>query len=104
VHVRTAGSSPAAAVHPSVVAALDEVGIPIAAEFPKPLTDEVVQAADYVITMGCGDACPVYPGRRYMDWELDDPVGLGVDDVRRVRDEIVRRIEGLLLEMGLTAR
>lgn len=104
VHVRTAGSSPAAAVHPAVVAALDEVGIPIAAEFPKPLTDEVVQAADYVITMGCGDACPVYPGRRYMDWELDDPVGLGVDDVRRVRDEIVRRIEGLLLEMGLTAR
>jgi len=104
VHVRTAGSSPAIAVHPAVIAALDEVGIPIAAEFPKPLTDEVVQAADYVITMGCGDACPVYPGRRYMDWELDDPVGLGVDDVRRVRDEIVRRIEGLLLEMGLTAR
>lgn len=103
VHVRTAGSAPASAINPAVVEALDEIGIPIAAEFPKPLTDEVVQAADYVITMGCGDACPVYPGRRYMDWDLDDPVGLPASDVRRVRDEILNRVEQLLAEMGLTS-
>ena len=75
VHVRTAGSRPASQVDPAVVAALDEIGVPVTAEFPKPLTDEVVQAADFVITMGCGDACPVYSGRRYMDWPIADPVG-----------------------------
>ena len=101
VHVRTAGSAPAAIVHPSVVAVLDEIGVPVAAEFPKPLTDEVVQAADYVVTMGCGDACPVYPGRRYMDWVLDDPVGLPLAGVRRIRDQIFARVEGLLGELDL---
>jgi len=101
IHVRTAGSSPAAIVHPSVVEVLDEIGVPVAAEFPKPLTDEVVQAADYVVTMGCGDACPVYPGRRYMDWVLDDPVGLPLSGVRRIRDQIFTRVEGLLTELDL---
>lgn len=101
VHVRTAGSSPASAVHPIVIDALDEIGVPLAAEFPKPLTDEVVQAADYVITMGCGDACPIYPGRRYMDWVIDDPVGMSVDDVRRIRDDIYSRVQDLLEGMHL---
>ncbi|MET1044099.1 MAG: metalloregulator ArsR/SmtB family transcription factor [Microbacteriaceae bacterium] len=99
VHVRTAGSEPAASVHPVVVDALDEVGVPLAADFPKPLTDEVVRAADYVITMGCGDACPVYPGRRYLDWELDDPVGQPIEKVREIRDDIERRVRALLAEL-----
>jgi len=102
VHVRTAGSSPASAVHASVVDALDEIGIPLASEFPKPLTDEVVQAADYVVTMGCGDACPIYPGRRYMDWTLADPVGLSMDEVRIIRDDIFARVESLLAGMKLS--
>lgn len=101
VHVRTAGSAPAAVVHPSVIDALDEIGVPLAAEFPKPLTDEVVQAADYVITMGCGDACPIYPGRRYMDWILDDPVGKSPAEIRVIRDEIVDRVRSLIDEMGM---
>jgi len=101
VHVRTAGSSPASSVHPVVIDALDEIGVPLAAEFPKPLTDEVVQAADYVITMGCGDACPIYPGRRYMDWVIDDPVGLSLEEVRRIRDDIFGRVQDLLDGMKL---
>jgi len=101
VHVRTAGSSPARAVHSMVVDALDEIGVPLAAEFPKPLTDEVVQAADFVITMGCGDACPIYPGRRYMDWIIDDPVNRPVGDVRRIRDDIFERVRALIDEMQL---
>ena len=101
VHVRTAGSSPAPAVYPTVIEALDEIGVPLAAEFPKPLTDEVVQAADYVVTMGCGDACPIYPGRRYMDWAIDDPMGLPIDQVRRVRDDIFERVQALVEGMGL---
>nr|WP_104082559.1 arsenate reductase ArsC [Cryobacterium sp. Y11] len=100
VHVRTAGSAPAAAVNSIVVEALDEIGIPLATEFPKPLTEEVVQAADYVITMGCGDACPIYPGRRYMDWDLEDPVGKSLEEVRLIRDEISARVHALLAEMG----
>jgi protein-tyrosine-phosphatase/DNA-binding transcriptional ArsR family regulator len=100
VHVRTAGSAPAASVHQSVIDALDEIGVPLASEFPKPLTDEVVQAADFVITMGCGDACPIYPGRRYMDWPIDDPVGLPMSEVRRVRDDIFVRVQGLLDDMN----
>lgn len=104
VHVRTAGSAPAARVHQDIVDVLDEVGIPIAAEFPKPLTDEVVQAADVVVTMGCGDACPVLPGRRYLDWSLDDPVGLDREEQRRVRDEIRAHIEELVAELGVTPR
>lgn len=95
VHVRTAGSAPASMVHPDVIEVLDEIGVPIAAEFPKPLTDEVVQAADVVVTMGCGDACPVYPGRRYLDWDLDDPVGRPRSEMARIRDEIVDRVTDL---------
>ncbi|GAA1954647.1 arsenate reductase ArsC [Microbacterium aquimaris] len=101
VHVRTAGSAPATQVHPRIIAALDEVGVPVSDEYPKPLTDEVVQAADYVVTMGCGDACPVYPGRRYSDWDLPDPLDLDDDGMRQVRDEIRARIDALLTELGL---
>ena len=78
-----------------------EVGIDIAGEFPKPWTDEIVQAADVVVTMGCGDACPLFPGKRYEDWELDDPAGQGVDAVRPIRDEIEGRVRGLLAELGV---
>jgi ArsR family transcriptional regulator len=96
VHVRTAGSDPANEVRGSIVTALDEIGVPIAGEYPKPLTDEVVRAADVVITMGCGDACPIYPGRRYLDWELEDPVGRPIAEVRGIRDEIEQRVRELL--------
>lgn len=101
VHVRTAGSNPAATVHRSIVQALDEIGVPLASEFPKPLTDEVVQASDFVVTMGCGDACPIYPGRRYMDWDIADPLLLPIDGVRAVRDDIYARVQSLIEEMGL---
>lgn len=101
VTVLTAGSEPTAAINPLVVSALDEVGIPVGAEFPKPLTDEVVRAADVVVTMGCGDACPVYPGRRYLDWELPDPVVLSLEGVRGVRDDIESRVRLLLSEMNI---
>ncbi|MBN9216275.1 MAG: arsenate reductase ArsC [Microbacterium sp.] len=101
VHVRTAGSEPAMAVHPRVREVLAEVGIPLSDDFPKPLTDEVIQAADYVVTMGCGDACPVYPGRRYMDWELEDPLTLDDAGLRTVRDRIRAHVENLLAEMGI---
>jgi len=96
VRVRTAGSEPASAVRSVIVAALDEIGVPIGGEFPKPLTDEVVRAADFVITMGCGDACPVYPGRQYLDWDLADPVGLPIAQVRDIRDDIEARVRALL--------
>ncbi len=96
VHVRTAGSEPVDVVRPTVVAALDEIGVPIGGEYPKPLTDEVVRAADVVITMGCGDACPVYPGRRYLDWELDDPAGQPLPKVREIRDDIEARVRELI--------
>jgi arsenate reductase (thioredoxin) len=99
VHVRTAGSDPADEINPAVVAAMAEVGVDLSQEFPKPLTDEFVRAADAVITMGCGDACPVYPGKRYEDWELDDPSGEDVATVRRIRDDIERRVEALLAEL-----
>ena len=99
VHVRSAGSSPGEHVNPAVVEAMAEVGLDLSKEFPKPLTDDVVQAADVVITMGCGDACPVYLGKRYLDWELDDPAGKPVEDVRPIRDEIDRRVQGLLAEL-----
>jgi len=100
VRVLTAGSEPAAVINPKIIAALDEVGIPIGGEYPKPLTDEVVRAADYVITMGCGDACPIYPGRRYLDWDLPDPASLTMDGVRAVRDDIDARVRSLLAEMA----
>jgi len=99
VHVRTAGSDPAGQLRSSVVTALDEIGVPVAGEYPKPLTDEVVRAADVVITMGCGDACPVYPGRRYLDWQLDDPAGRPLTEVRRIRDDIEARVRSLLAEL-----
>ena len=90
------GSEPGAEVNPAAIAAMAEVGIDITGEFPKPWTDEIVRAADVVVTMGCGDACPLFPGKRYEDWELDDPAGLGVDAVRPIRDEIRRRVETLI--------
>jgi arsenate reductase (thioredoxin) len=90
------GSEPAGEVNPAAVAAMAEVGIDITSEYPKPWTDEVVQAADVVVTMGCGDACPIFPGKRYEDWVLDDPAGLDLDGVRPIRDEIGRRVGQLL--------
>lgn len=96
VVVRTAGSAPATGVRGTVVTALDEIGAPLAGEYPKPLTDEVVRAADVVITMGCGDVCPIYPGKRYLDWDLDDPAGLPLAGVRAVRDSIETRVRELL--------
>jgi arsenate reductase len=99
VRVLTAGSAPAGKVNPMVVAALDEIGVPLDGEYPKPLTEEVVRAADYVITMGCGDACPVYPGRTYLDWDLADPVGLPMQGVRAIRDEIEARVRLLLADL-----
>jgi len=96
VEVRSAGSAPADAINPTVAAAMAEVGIDIAAEVPKVLTVDAVHASDVVITMGCGDACPVFPGKRYLDWRLDDPAGQGLDTVRPIRDEIERRVRGLL--------
>jgi arsenate reductase (thioredoxin) len=102
VHIRTAGSRPSGQIDPFVVEVLDEIGVPVVAEFPKPLTDEVVQAADFVITMGCGDACPIYPGRRYMDWPVADPIGQPLEEVRRIREEITGRLKALCQEMGIT--
>ena len=96
VRVRSAGSEPADQVNPRVVEAMAEVGVDISREFPKPITDEAVRAADVVITMGCGDACPIYPGKRYEDWEVDDPAELDLEGVRRVRDQIRARVEALL--------
>ena len=96
-------SQPAATVNPAAVEVMAEVGIDIRTEFPKPWTDEIIRAADVVVTMGCGDACPVYPGKRYEDWVLDDPAGLGVEAVRPIRDEIRGRVEKLIAELGLTS-
>lgn len=95
------GAEFAGEINPAVVASMAERGIDISGEFPKPWTEEIVRAADVVVTMGCGDACPVYPGRRYEDWELDDPAGKGVEDVRPIRDEIERRVRALLADLGL---
>jgi len=99
VHVRSAGSTPADEINPAVVEAMGEVGLDLSKEFPKPLTDEAVQGADVVVTMGCGDACPVYPGKRYLDWDLTDPAGQTVEEVRPIRDEIDRRVRRLLAEL-----
>ncbi len=103
VHVRTAGSDPADEINPAAVEAMAEVGVDLSQEFPKPLTDEVVRAADVVITMGCGDACPIYPGKRYEDWKLDDPAGQPLETVRRIRDEIESRVRTLLDEIAPSA-
>lgn len=99
VHVRSAGSQPAAGLLPAVVTVLEEVGITVGDEFPKPLTDDVVRAADAVVTMGCGDACPLYPGKRYLDWQLNDPADLDLEGVRAVRDEIRAHVDQLLAEL-----
>jgi protein-tyrosine-phosphatase len=98
------GSEPGKEVNPSAVLAMDEIGIDITAEFPKPWTEEIVRAADVVVTMGCGDACPLYPGKRYEDWELDDPAGQDVDAVRPIRDEIERRVRALLTSLDVPVR
>ncbi len=99
VEVRSAGSAPAAQVNPAAVAAMAEVGIDITGEQPKILTDQAVRESDVVVTMGCGDTCPFYPGKRYEDWVLEDPAGKGVDAVRPIRDEIRRRVETLIAEL-----
>jgi arsenate reductase (thioredoxin) len=99
VHVRSAGSSPAEEINPAVLEAMDEIGVDMSEEFPKPLTDEVVRAADVVITMGCGDACPIYPGKRYEDWTLDDPADQDLETVRRIRDEIDARVQKLITDV-----
>ncbi len=99
VEVRSAGSAPADSINPSVVEAMRELGIDISHEVPKVLTTSAVQESDVVITMGCGDACPYFPGKRYLDWELEDPAGQGVASIRPIRDEIKTRIEGLIAEL-----
>ncbi|MEU4498495.1 arsenate reductase ArsC [Streptomyces sp. NPDC023998] len=99
VEVRSAGSLPADQVNPAAVEAMKEVGIDISGQAPKVLTTEAVRASDYVITMGCGDACPIFPGKKYLDWALEDPAGKGVESVRPIRDEIKTRIEALIAEI-----
>ena len=103
VRVTSAGSAPASEINPAVVQAMAEVGLDLSRELPKPLTGDQVRAADLVITMGCGDACPVYPGQRYLDWDLPDPAGLPLDQVRPIRDDIQRRVRRLLAELGAAA-
>ena len=100
VRVRSAGSTPASEIHPTVVEAMAEVGIDVSREFPKALTTDAVEAADVVVSMGCGDACPVVPGRRYLDWDLPDPSGRSLDEVRAIRDEIDGRVRSLLDELS----
>ena len=103
VEVRSAGSLPGDQVTPAAVAAMAEGGIDISGRRPQALTTDAVEASDVVITMGCGDACPIFPGKRYLDWALEDPAGKGVESVRPIRDEIERRIRGLLAELGVSA-
>ena len=95
------GSDPAIEINRAVVEAMREIGVDIESEFPKPWTDEILRAADVVVTMGCGDACPIFPGKRYEDWELDDPAGRNIDDVRPIRDEIGERVRQLLLSLDV---
>jgi protein-tyrosine-phosphatase len=99
VTVRSAGSAPADTINPAVIAAMDEIGLDLSREFPKPLTNDAVQAADVVITMGCGDACPIYPGKHYLDWDLPDPADKPLGQVRPIRDEIDHRVRALLAEL-----
>jgi arsenate reductase (thioredoxin) len=100
VRVTSAGSQPASQLNPAVVAAMAEIGLDISRQHPRPLTTGQVQAADVVITMGCGDACPVYPGKRYLDWDLPDPAGLSLEEIRPIRDDIARRTRQLLTELA----
>jgi arsenate reductase (thioredoxin) len=104
VRVQSAGSAPASEVNPAVVKVMAEIGIDVSKELPKRLSDEAVRAADVVITMGCGDACPVFPGKRYVDWELPDPAGKSVEEVRAIRDQIDLRVRALLAELTAEAR
>jgi arsenate reductase len=99
VRVRSAGSEPASSLNPAVVEAMAEIGVDISKEYPKPLTTDAIRSADVVITMGCGDACPIFPGKRYEDWDLEDPAGRSLDDVRAIRDEVNRRVRALLDEL-----
>jgi protein-tyrosine-phosphatase len=101
VHVRSAGSMPSSELNPTMVAVMTELGLSMDESFPKPLTDDVVQAADVVITMGCGDACPIYPGKRYVDWELVDPAGQPIEEVRRIRDQIRANVTEMLAGLGV---
>jgi arsenate reductase len=103
VHVRSAGSAPAGTINPAVREVMTELGLDLSKEFPKPLTDDVVRAADVVISMGCGDACPVYPGKRYLDWELTDPAGKSPEEIRPIRDDIDARVRALLAELTTPA-
>ena len=102
VDVFSGGSEPAATVNQAAVVAMAELGIDISAEIPQPWADEIVRAADVVVTMGCGDACPIYPGKKYVDWELDDPSGKTVDEVRPIRDELEQRVRALMTELGVS--
>jgi protein-tyrosine-phosphatase len=104
VQVLSGGSDPASQINPAAVAAMREVGIDISREFPRPWTDEIIGAADVVVTMGCGDACPVVPGTRYLDWELDDPAGKPVEQIRPVRDAIEQHVRTLLGDLDVPAR
>jgi arsenate reductase (thioredoxin) len=104
VNVRSAGSTPANEINAAVVQAMDELGIDMTHEFPKPLTDEFVRAADVVITMGCGDACPIYPGKRYKDWEVEDPAGKSIEEVRKIRDDLDARVRHLLADLTTAVR
>jgi arsenate reductase (thioredoxin) len=99
IHVLSAGSAPADSINPAVLEAMAEIGVDLTREFPKPLTDDVVRATGVVVTMGCGDACPIYPGKRYLDWELTDPAGKSLHEVRAIRDEIDSRVQALLAEL-----
>ena len=99
VRVRSAGSEPADRINPAVAEAMAEVGLDVSRKFPKPLSDDAVRAADVVVTMGCSDACPWYPGKRYLDWELEDPAGRPIEEVRRIRDQIDERVRALLAEL-----
>ena len=99
IQVRSAGSAPGKQINPAAITVMEELGVDMSQEFPKPLTDEAVREADAVVTMGCGDACPVYPGKRYLDWDLPDPAGKPVEEVRPIRDEIDRRVRALLQEL-----
>lgn len=102
VHIRTAGSEPSSEINPAVVEAMKEVGVDLSEEFPKPLTGGFVDAADVVITMGCGDACPIFPGKRYEDWDLGDPDGKSLEEVRLIRSEIDQRVQDLAIDLAIT--
>lgn len=104
VEIFSGGSDPTSQVNPAAVTAMSEVGIDISTEFPKPWTDEIVRAADVIVTMGCGDSCPIFPGKRYMDWEVADPAGASVEEVRPIRDELGERVRGLMAELKIPSR